>query len=222
MVFTVLTLLAVTSAAAGPAEGKHLIVIDPAHGGTEKGVKLSDKYYEKDITLNIATLLLKKLNRLENIRVQLTRYTDMNIPVSERVRITKTSRPDVFISLHINAGFGKNSQGYEVYFSGFKSNSEDNNSNTSEEILSDMTKNKYLNDSVRLARSIQKNMDKVFPRKDRGLRDAPISILGSLSIPAVVVEIGFATNEEDRGKIMNETTQNAVVEALYKSITEYL
>ena len=49
-----------------------------------------------------------------------------------------------------------------------------------------MARNKYLNDSVRLAQLIQKHMDKVFPRKSRGLRDAHVLALEGLSIPAVV------------------------------------
>jgi N-acetylmuramoyl-L-alanine amidase len=49
---------------------------------------------------------------------------------------------------------------------------------------------------------IQKNMGKVFPRKSRGLRDSAVPSLEGLSIPAVVVEIGFATNPEDRKKIL--------------------
>ena len=218
LVLVVLPLLVVTVVAAGSPGGK-LIVIDPAHGGTEKGVRLSDRYYEKDITLNIAMLLQKELNRWENIRVQLTRHTDRNISISERIRITGMSHPDVFISLHVNAGFGKNSTGYEIYFPGFKSTSRDNSD--AAEIVRDMAKNKYLNDSVRLAQLIQKSMEKVFPRKGRGLRDAPIPLLEDLSMPAVVVEIGFATNLEDRKKMIDETTQNAIVQALSTSIKEY-
>ncbi len=212
-------LMAAAIAVSGPPAGEHLIVIDPAHGGAEKGARLSDRYYEKDITLNIALLLQKELNRRGNIRVQLTRHTDRHIPVSERIRTVRVSHPNLFISLHVNAGFGKNSAGYEVYFPGFKSTSA-GESDTAE-ILRDMAKNKYLNDSVRLAQTIQKNMEKVFPRKGRGLRDAPIPVLAGLSIPAVVVEIGFATNLEERKKIMDETTQSAIVQALSTSIREY-
>ncbi|MDI6777430.1 MAG: N-acetylmuramoyl-L-alanine amidase [Syntrophales bacterium] len=219
LIFLVFPLMVATIAMAGPPGGKHLVVIDPAHGGTEKGTRLSDRYYEKDATLNIALSLQKELSRWENIRVQLTRYTDGNIPIFDRIRIVRMSHPEVFISLHVNAGFGKNSTGYEVYFPGFKSTS--TGESDTAEILRDMAKNKYLNDSVRLAQTIQKNMEKVFPRKGRGLRDAPIAVLTGLSIPAVVVEIGFATNLEEREKIMDETTQSAIVQALSTSIREY-
>ena len=218
LVLLCFSLTVVTVAMAGPSRGGHLVVIDPAHGGEEKGARLSDRYYEKDITLNIALSLQKELNGAENIRVWLTRYKDRNIPISDRIGIVRMSHPDVFISLHVNAGFGKNSTGYEVYFPGFKSTSE---TNDAAEILGDMAKNKHLNDSIRLAQLIQKNMEKVFPRKGRGLRDAPCPILKGLSMPSVVVEIGFATNLADRKKITDEATQGAIVRALITSIKEY-
>jgi N-acetylmuramoyl-L-alanine amidase len=84
-----------------------------------------------------------------------------------------------------------------------------------------MARNKYLNDSVKLAQLIQKNMDKVFPRKSRGLRDSHVPALEGLLIPAVVVEIGFATNPEDRKKIVNASTQAAIAHALCQSIKDF-
>ena len=118
--------------------------------------------------------------------------------------------------IDVNAGFSKNSTGFEIYFPGFKGESPEQGG--SKEILKDMARNKFLNDSVRLAQLIQKHMDKVFPRKSRGLRDAHVLALEGLSIPAVVVEIGFATNPEDRKTIVDAKTQAAVAHALCQSI----
>ncbi len=84
-----------------------------------------------------------------------------------------------------------------------------------------MARNKSLNDSIRLAQLIQKNMDGVFPRKSRGIRDASVPVLEGLSIPAVLVEIGFATNPEDRKKMTDGNTQNSVARALYQSIKDF-
>jgi N-acetylmuramoyl-L-alanine amidase len=64
-------------------------------------------------------------------------------------------------------------------------------------------------------------MEKVFSRKGRGLRDAPMMILNDLTLAAVVLEMGFATNVDDRKKIMDEKTQQDIVEALSKSIREF-
>ena len=67
-----------------------------------------------------------------------------------------------------------------------------------------------------------KNIEKIFPRKNRGLRSATIPILEGLTIPAVVIELGFATNIQDRKKLMNRKVQESIAIAVGKSIKEYI
>lgn len=215
----VLAMCALSDAVAQPPQRAHVVIIDPAHGGDDSGVKVSDKEYEKDITLAIALSLKKELEKIGNIRVQLTRSSDKLVPFSERRKTAASARGELFVSIHVNAGFGKTSSGYEVYFPGVRdAQAEQSNS---KEILKDMARNKSLNDSIRLAQLIQKNMDGVFPRKSRGIRDASVPVLEGLSIPAVLVEIGFATNPEDRKKMTDGNTQNSVARALYQSIKDF-
>ena len=215
----VLVFATASTAIAQPSQGKHQVIVDAGHGGKDLGVKLTDKFNEKDITLSIALMLKKELDKSGNIHVLLTRSADMDVSVSERMKTISTSRSNVFIGIHVNAGYGKESSGYELYFPGFASLTADQI--TSKEILADMAKNKFLNDSVKLAQLIQRNLEGVFPRKSRGLRNAPFVILEGLTIPAVVVEIGFATNQEDKHKIMDENVRSSIAHALSKSIREY-
>ena len=201
-------------------QAKRLVIIDAAHGGSDSGVMVTDKIQEKEVTLILAQLLQKELAKSPDIQTQLTRTSDKTISNAERMKIVKATSGEVlFISLHVNAGFGNKATGYEIFFPGFKTPATDQNE--SKAILKDMAQNKYLNDSVRLAQMIQRNMENVFPRKGRGLRDAPMPILGDLSIPAVVLEVGFATNTDDRKKILNEKTQQAIAQALAKGIRDY-
>jgi N-acetylmuramoyl-L-alanine amidase len=201
-------------------QAKRLVIIDAAHGGADAGVMVTDKIQEKEVTLILAQLLQKELAKSPDIQTQLTRTSDKTISNAERVKMVKAASGEVlFISLHVNAGFGNKATGYEIFFPGFKTPATDQNE--SKAILKDMEQNKYLNDSVRLAQMIQRNMENVFPRKGRGLRDAPMPILGDLSIPAVVLEVGFATNTDDRKKILNEKTQQAIAQALAKGIRDY-
>lgn len=215
----ILTIFPFTHGAAQQHERKHIIIIDPAHGGSDLGVKVSDKEYEKDIALAISLSLKKELEKIGNLRIQLTRTSDKLVSSSERKKIATSAQGALFVSIHVNAGFGKNSSGYEVYYPGFKDAQAEQSS--SKEILKDMARNKTLNDSIRLAQMMQKNLDSVFPRKSRGIRDAPIPVFEGLSIPAVLVEIGFATNPEDRKKITDVTTQNSIAQALYRSIKDF-
>jgi N-acetylmuramoyl-L-alanine amidase len=223
----VLGLLPVPFSHADPSRtsSKHIIVIDPAHGGSDGGVRLSEKLQEKEVTLLLAGMLQRELQKSDSIEVRLTREGDKDISLSSRTKIAQASHPDIFIGIHVNAGFGKYSSGYELYFPGFNlppsSASSPAEKNESTEILMDMTKNRYLNSSVRLAQSIQRSLERVFPRKGRGLRDAPVVILDDLPVSAVVVEIGFATNADDRKKITDGNTQKALARALGNGIKDY-
>jgi N-acetylmuramoyl-L-alanine amidase len=219
LIFLVFIIFPLGSAIAQPSRGNHSVTIDPAHGGADLGVKISDKEYEKDITLAISSLMKKELDKSGNISAQLTRTSDRDVSLTERRQMIKKMQSELFISIDVNAGFSKNSTGFEIYFPGFKGGSPEQSG--SKEILKDMARNKYLNDSVRLAQLIQKHMDKVFPRKSRGLRDSHILALEGLSIPAVVVEIGFATNPEDRKQIVDANTQAAIAHALCQSIRDF-
>ncbi len=199
---------------------KRLVIIDAAHGGADGGVIVTDKVREKQVALALSQLLQKELAKYPDIQVRMTRTSDKAVSIDERRKIANAAPAGaLFISLHVNAGFGKNATGYEIYFPGFKTAPGDKEG--SKAILKDMVKNKSLNDSVRFAQILQRNMEKVFSRKGRGLRDAPMSILNDLALAAVVLEMGFATNVDDRKKIMDEKTQQDIVEALSKSIREF-
>jgi N-acetylmuramoyl-L-alanine amidase len=163
-------------------------------------------------------MMEKDLAQSGQYQVRLTRTADTTMTIEDRLKVIRAAKADVVVSLHVNAGFDKKSTGYEVYFPGFKSLP--GGQNDSKAILKDMVKNKHLNDSVRLAQMIGKNLAVIFPHKDRGLRDAPVPLLEGLTIPAVVVEMGFATNDNDRDLLLNETTKQALAKALSKGIRE--
>ncbi|MDY0187712.1 MAG: N-acetylmuramoyl-L-alanine amidase [Syntrophus sp. (in: bacteria)] len=196
-----------------------LVVLDPAHGGSEKGVRFSDDVYEKDVTLAIARSVQKELLAAQNIRVQLTRDSDRTLSLREREQFARNAAPDLFLSLHVNAGFGKKASGFEIYFPGFKRNTQGEKEDSSV-ILTDMARNKHLNDSVRFAYILQKNLEQVFPRKGRGLREASVPVLEGIVKPAVVVELGFVSNPEDRKQMLEKEIQLAVARAISKSIKE--
>ena len=215
-----LALAAVPSATAQTAQAKRLVIIDAAHGGTDAGVMVTDRIQEKEVTLILAQMMQKEMAKFSGIQVQMTRTSDKTVANPERVKMAGKAPGEVLlISLHVNAGFGKKAAGYEIYFPGFKSPAA--GQNESQSILRDMAQNKYLNDSVRLAQMVQRNMENVFPRKGRGLRDAPAPIFDDLSVPAIVLEVGFATHADDRKNILNEKTQQAIAHALARSVNDY-
>jgi N-acetylmuramoyl-L-alanine amidase len=203
---------------AGAQQSRYTVLIDPAHGGADSGV-VTDKFREKELTMALAVLIDQESRKAQNLQVRLTRSADKTMTIAERIKAAGALKPDCLISLHVNAGFGKQASGYEVYFPGF-GQAVDGGGDSSP-IIKDMVKNKYLNDSVRLARQIQAGLETVFPRKGRGLRDASSPLLDGLTIPGLVVEVGFATHPEDRKRLTEEATQRAVARALVNCLQDY-
>ena len=202
----------------GAPKNRYTVLIDPAHGGDEAGVA-ADKLWEKDLNLKLALMIRKESQNMANIEVQLTRSTDKTMTVSERSKAIGVSNPDCLLVLHTNSGFGKKATGYELYFPGFRQSVTGGGDPAI--ILKDMEKNKHLNDSVRLAQFIQAGLETVFPRKGRGLRDAPSPLLDGLAVSGLIVEIGFMTHTEDRKKLIDEETQKAVARNLLKGLRDY-
>lgn len=216
-------ILAITSSSFVQAQdankNKILVMIDPARGGADRGVALSKNYFEKDVVLAIAQAVQKEFAASDKFQVRLTRSSDQLISIADRIKMVQSANPDIFISLHVNAGFGPEASGFEMYFPGFKASS--GKKSDSSDILKDMTKNKYLNDSVKLSQLIDRNMQSVFPRKSRGLREADVLILQGVTVPAVDLEIAFATNREDREKLMDDKSREEIAKAIASSVKEF-
>lgn len=216
MITIVGCLFIVAMADVSPA--KNIVVIDPAHGGDENGVRLSGDEYEKDIVLAIAKGVRTALDKSEKLSIVLTRTDDATVSSEERKDLAKRAGADLFISLHINAGFGKQAEGYEVGISGL---TETKPVPDSQEVVQDMVRNKYINDSVRFAQLAQRAMEKIFPRQGRGIRNADFAILADVDCPAVLLEMGFATNIENKKVLRKSEIQKEIADEIAISIHEY-
>lgn len=197
---------------------KHVIMIDPAHGGSDSGVLGVDKIAEKDLTLAIALELKKELARDGNLEVILTRDGDKTVSLEERKKNILKRNPTLVLSLHINAGFGKNSSGFELYYPGFK---DAGSSEKGSKKAAGTSGAQYLNDTVKLAQLVQRNLDGLFPRKGRGLREAPVLLAEGMTVPVLIVELGFATNPEEKKKLESGKTQKEIARVLAKSLRSF-
>lgn len=196
---------------AATAAPKFVIVIDPAHGGTDLGVQYKNKVFEKDITLAVAVFLQKEVGRREGMQILLTRSEDVLLPVKKRIKYVNDQHANMLISIHANGGFGDQSSGFEFYVSGLQEAALTKNDPV----------NTTLNESIRFAQLIQSELDRILPRKGRGLREAPFTIFNGLSVPAVVAEIGFITNSEDRGALSEQKIRVSIAKAFIKALNAF-
>jgi N-acetylmuramoyl-L-alanine amidase len=197
---------------------KSVVVIDPAHGGDDVGVISVDGTQEKNLTLAIAQAIKKDLADELNMEVVLTRDSDQTISQDERKKVISGIKPALVLSLHVNAGFGKTASGFEVYYPGFKEVDQTKKGKKSNVANPDQ---KRLNDTVKLARLIQKNLDTLFPRRGRGLREASTPLMEGMQVPVLIVEMGFATNPDEKKKLNSVKTQADIAKALAKSIQAF-
>ncbi len=200
------------------APGSLIVVIDPAHGGNDTGV-VSDSFKEKDFNLSLGLLIREEARKVKGIQIVMTRTDDKKISTAEKVKLAANARADCFIGLHANAGFGSKATGYEMYYPGF--NSSENAAGDSRTILKDMVKNTSLNDSVLMSQYMQTALENVFPRKGRGLRDAPVPVLAKLNVPGLILEVGFAVNPDDRKVLTDKNRQRALAASIVRGIEEY-
>lgn len=220
----------------GPSLRK--IVLDPGHGGKDPGAIGVRGVAEKDIVLAIAKKLAKKLKGEMGIEVVLTRQEDIFIPLEDRTAIANAEDADLFISLHVNASPNPQAKGVETYY---LDNTNDEASirlaarenGTSRRgisdlqfILSDLTQNSKLEDSITLAHRLHSSVvSHMGPRygevKDLGVKKALFYVLVGARMPSILVEMFFVTNKVEGPALGRQPYQDALVEALYQGIRKY-
>lgn len=220
------------------AGGIRKIVIDPGHGGKDPGAIGIGGVAEKDIVLSIAKKLAVKLKNEMGIEVVLTRRDDRYLPLESRTAMANGEDADLFISLHMNASLNGDAHGVETYYldnttdeaairlAARENGTSRNNVSDLQFILSDMTQNMKLEESITLAHrlhgSIVGGMGKVMGEvKDLGVKKALFYVLVGARMPSVLVEMFFITHR-DEGRAMSQPVyQDEMVEALFEGIQKH-
>jgi N-acetylmuramoyl-L-alanine amidase len=168
----------------------------------------------------------------------LTRNDDRFIPLEDRTAIANSEAADLFISLHMNASPNDEAKGLETYYldnttdeaslrlAARENGTSRRNVSDLQFILSDMTQNMKLEDSITLAHRIHGSLvggmsTKLADVKDLGVKRALFYVLVGAHMPSVLVEMFFITNKAEGRAMSQESTQNAVVDALYDGIMKY-
>lgn len=185
-----------------------IIVIDPGHGGNKKvgtsspnnavGAKGTK---EKNVSLEIGKLTAELLSATNT--VILTRDKDINLDLKERAKNTIRHKADCFVSIHFNGFPDPQVQGTETWLG-----------------------TKYIDDSVRLASSIQRSVVAVTGYKDRGLKSKNLGVLNlnyhHATTAVCLVEISFLTDPEEEARLMTAKYKKNLAQAIFSGITEYI
>jgi N-acetylmuramoyl-L-alanine amidase len=229
---------------------RKLVVIDAGHGGPDNGMtgpigNNPPWFVEKDVTLSVAKKL-EAVMRARGYDVLMTRTTDTLIALYDRGRIANANHGDLFISIHCNApGYntaaGARERGFETYFlaeaktEGERRVQDMENESVKFEtganapkgdplsfIITDMAQNEHLRESSDLAQTIQDGLIEVHPGPNRGVQQANFAVLRGSYMPAVLVEIGFGSNQSEATYLTDQANQRALARNIADSIIAYL
>ena len=214
---------------------KTVVVIDPGHGGRDPGA-VSFDIQEKNITLAIAKRLRNILQKDSNFTVHMTRDTDVKVKLVERVRLANALRADLFISIHADAILNPNIQGASVYTLSEKSSDKlaqalAENANSVDgfdlnlerfppdlrKALSEVQMQAKQGNSLRLANILHNKLKGVDKMVFKRPHSANFAVLRS-DIAAVLVEVGFLTNQTDAARLSRPINQQRIAVALYDGI----
>lgn len=172
-----------------------VLVLDAGHGGSDPGAQRGF-VKEKELTLAIAQKTRAKLAE-SGIKVIMTRNDDTFVTLQDRVTITNTTKPDMFLSVHINSLESTNDiHGIETYYQ------------------TDMSK--------ALAQSIHESLVSELDAPNRNIRKAKFYVVNRAEVPAVLAEVGFISNKAERDKLVSEDYQEKIAGALAKGAILYL
>ena len=177
-----------------PLNDKKIIVIDAGHGGKDFGAQIGGEL-EKKIVENIANKI-NLLNGKGEIEIVLLREDDSFIELSERVSKINKINPSLLISLHINASKNTNENGVNAYVS---------------------KQNDFYDKSMESAKNLVEKISNEKLAKGE-VKDANFFVIKNSKCPALVLEVGYLSNEKDKTYITSENGQNEIANQIFEFI----
>jgi N-acetylmuramoyl-L-alanine amidase len=176
-----------------PLQAK-IIIIDAGHGGRDPGAIHSREFFEKNLTLEIAKRVEKKLTK-KGAYVIMTRTDDTNTNLSTRTEMANQNKADIFVSIHFNSMYKPEIQGTETYY--------------------------YKPKDRELADHLHESMTKVLQTKNNGVKKSQLYVLNHSEMPATLLEPLYLTNKGDFKKIQKEAFKETLVNSIVDGISNY-
>ena len=221
------------------------VVIDAGHGGKDPGC-IGSKLKEKDVVLDVAMRTGKLISEnCPNVKVIYTRKTDVFVELYRRAQIANDNHADLFISFHCNANDNHSANGIETFVMGlnkseanlavaraensamlkeadYKANYDGFNPNSPEAaIMFSLYSSAYLKNSIMLADKVQKNLIGTTKLLDRGVKQAGFWVLYKVSMPSILIEMGFLSNVDDEKYLAQDANRTKVSKSIYQAFLSY-
>ncbi len=227
-----------------PADAKPVVVLDPGHGGVDPGARSANGVDEKDVVLEFAKRLKKKLEASEQYEVFMTREDDTFLPLKERVSYAQKKGAGLFLSIHADYFPTEidDARGATVYTLSEKASDAEARALAAKEnfsdaiagvalpkdsdevvtnILIDLAQRETNNRSVVFARSIVGQLAAKGRLHTKQLRSAGFRVLKAPDVPSVLLELGFLSNAEDEKQLTDETWRDRMAVSVAGAIDGY-
>ena len=223
----------------------YTVVIDAGHGGKDAGA-VGRRLKEKDLNLTVSLLTGRYIKeKYPEVNVVYTRQTDIFLPLQERANIVNRNNANLFICIHTNASTSSAAHGAETFVLGTEKMSanldvamrenaviqlEDGYQQTYQGfdprsvdsyIMFELMQNNYMDQSLRYAENVQRQLVQKLHRADRGVRQAAFWVLLKSACPSVLFEMGFISNPEEEAFLAQPANQEAIAHALCDAFTNF-
>jgi N-acetylmuramoyl-L-alanine amidase len=223
---------------------KFKVVLDAGHGGKDYGAVYHGNI-EKNIALQTVLKVGAILEKDPQIDVVFTRKSDVFIELQQRANIANKSKGSIFVSMHCNANKNQAAEGNETYVMGITRNASNlevaknenevvtletdykikydgYDPNSPESVIGiSILQEEHLDQSIELAGRVQEFFTKKTDNKNRGVKQAGFLVLRQITMPRVLIEMGFVSNKEEGEFLNSETGQDLLAEAIAKAIMDY-
>ncbi|MBM3517001.1 MAG: N-acetylmuramoyl-L-alanine amidase [Alphaproteobacteria bacterium] len=224
-----------------PRPRRHVIVIDPGHGGLDPGAIGGAGTMEKDVALAVALEVRERLAERRRFVVVLTRERDIYLKLRDRVALARAAQGELFLSLHADSHRNAALQGASVYTLSETASDEEaaalaakenradiiagvdlsHENPVVSEILIDLAQRETLNLSADFANHLLPELKAAAEVLRNSRRFAGFAVLKAPDMPSVLIELGYLSNRADEHRLSTPAGRAGLVEAIARAIDTY-
>ncbi|MFK7849492.1 MAG: N-acetylmuramoyl-L-alanine amidase [Akkermansiaceae bacterium] len=187
------SLIGVLLSATASAYRFKTVIIDPGHGGHDKGGQWG-RVYEKHLALDTSVRLESHLKKM-GYKTVMTRRSDYFVSLPGRMRIANKYSNAIFISIHYNYTWKRHVSGIETFY--------------------------YSGSSKKLAQDVHRGVMNRVSVVDRKVKYARYYVIRNCKLPAILVEGGFVSNTKERSRMKTASFRDAVAKGIADGVKRF-
>jgi N-acetylmuramoyl-L-alanine amidase len=201
--------------------GRRVVVLDPGHGGRDRGARGWRAVEEKRVVLDVARRARVHLAN-EGLKVYLTRDGDRSLSLEERCRKAARWGADIFVSIHMNSSKTAGATGIETYVLAAPEYQSTNAARPERGHPMVYPGHTYEEANAILGYFVQRGLLDKLKGSDRGLRRAKFIVLKNAPCPAALAECGFVSNKREAEKMLSRHYRESIALGIVKGVLDYV